>query len=96
MEIAASQPANGDEIATLRRKHKARMPQLRMRSQLDSRTNAAKEFDRLAVSIENDLGGRERLSTITRSLVEAFAGAAVTLNHLNTSTPRSRSASPST
>ena len=59
------------------------MPQLLVRSQLDGRTNAAKDFDQIVVDIENDLGGQERLSTITRSLVEAFAGARITLNHLN-------------
>ena len=34
--------------------------------------------------IENDLAGRDQLSTIERALIEAFAGAAVTLQHLNT------------
>jgi hypothetical protein len=53
------------------------------RAELDGRTNAAKIFDRLVVDIENDLGGREVLSTIERSLIEAFAGAALTLHHLN-------------
>jgi hypothetical protein len=54
------------------------------RAQLDGRTNAAKVFDRLVVDIEGDLGGRDQLSTIERALVEAFAGACVTLHHLNT------------
>jgi len=53
------------------------------RAQLDGRTNAAKEFDQLVVDIENDLGGRNQLSTIKRALVEAFAGAALPLSHLN-------------
>jgi hypothetical protein len=73
--------ANGKPV----RSKKATRPQLLVRSQLDGRTNAAKDFDQIVVAIENDLGGHERLSTITRSLVEAFAGARVTLNHLNTS-----------
>jgi hypothetical protein len=51
---------------------------------LDGRTNAAKLFDRLITDIEADLGGSDQLSTIERQLVEAFAGAAVTLQHLNT------------
>jgi hypothetical protein len=54
------------------------------RTQLDGRTNAARLFDRLVSAIEVDLGGGDQLSTIERSLVEAFAGAAVTLHHLNT------------
>jgi hypothetical protein len=53
-----------------------------MRSQLDGRTNAAKVFDRLVSGIEADLG--HDLTTIQRALVEAFAGAAVTLFNLNT------------
>jgi hypothetical protein len=35
------------------------------------------------VDIENDLGGRENLSTLERALIEAFAGRSVTLNNLN-------------
>jgi len=54
------------------------------RDQLDGRTNAAKVFDRLVIDIEGDLGGRDHLSTIERALIEAFAGACVTLQHLNT------------
>lgn len=55
-----------------------------MRSRLDGRTNAAKEFDRLVVDVQADLGGRDQLSAIEVALVEAFAGATVTLNNLNT------------
>jgi hypothetical protein len=54
------------------------------RSQLDGRTSAAKLFDRLVVDIENDLGGHDQLSTIEHALIEGFAGAALTLHHLNT------------
>jgi hypothetical protein len=53
------------------------------RDVLDGRTNAAKLYDRLVIDIENDLGGRENLSTVERALIEAFAGASVTLNNLN-------------
>jgi len=59
-------------------------PQLLSRAELDGRTNAAKEFDRLVVAIEADLGGHDQISAIEVALIEAFAGAAVTLNHLNT------------
>jgi hypothetical protein len=34
-------------------------------------------------AIEADLGGADQLSAIERNLVQAFAGAAVTLHHLN-------------
>jgi hypothetical protein len=59
-------------------------PQLLTRAALDGRTNAARFFDRLVADIEADLGGADQLSTIERSLIEGFAGAAVTLQHLNT------------
>ncbi len=53
------------------------------RAQLDGRTNTAKAFDRLVSAIHADLGGRDQLSAIEVSLVDAFAGAAVTLDNLN-------------
>jgi hypothetical protein len=59
-------------------------PQLLTRDQLDGRTNACKLFERLITDIENDLGGADRLSTIERALIEAFAGACVTMQNLNT------------
>ena len=34
-------------------------------------------------AIEADLGGADQLSAIERNLIQAFAGAAVTLHHLN-------------
>jgi hypothetical protein len=67
-----------------RRSKKATRPQLLSREQLDGRTNAAKVFDRLVADIEADMGGHDQLSTIEVALIEAFAGAAVTLNNLNT------------
>ena len=51
---------------------------------LDGRTIVAKVFDRLVAAIHADLGGRDQLSAIELALVEAFAGAAVTLDHINT------------
>jgi hypothetical protein len=66
--------------APAKRRNKGRIrPQLLTRAELDGRTNAAKLFDKLVVDIENDLGGRDQLSTIERVLVEGFVGAAVTL-----------------
>ena len=66
------------------RPHRSTRQRLLTRNQLDGRTSAAKLFDRLVAAIEVDLGGHDQLSTIERALVEAFAGAAVTLHHLNT------------
>jgi hypothetical protein len=54
------------------------------RESLDGRTIVAKVFDQLVGAIHADLGGRDRLSAIQLSLVEAFAGATVTLDHINT------------
>jgi hypothetical protein len=90
---SANMPPNGSTMAAPRRaggRHKlghtgrATKPQLLTRDQLDGRTNAAKVFDRLVADIEGDLGGREQLTTIERALVEGFAGAALSLYHLNT------------
>jgi hypothetical protein len=67
-----------------RRRHVRSRPQLLDRSQLDGRTNAAKIFDRWVDRIETDLGGRDHLSSIEHALKEAFVGAYVILNNLNT------------
>jgi hypothetical protein len=83
MELALRSPRTSPEKPARRKPHRATRPQLLTRDQLDGRTNAAKVFDRLVVDIEGDLGGRDQLSTIERALVEAFAGACVTLHHLN-------------
>jgi hypothetical protein len=40
-------------------------------------------FDRLVASVSEDLGGADRLSTVQKGLVEAFAAASVVLNDLN-------------
>jgi hypothetical protein len=82
--IAPDQPAESLEKPVVRRRHKATKAQLLNRATLDGRTNAAKEFDRLVADIKADLGGGDQLSAIEMALVEAFAGATVTLNDLNT------------
>jgi hypothetical protein len=79
-EIALGCPNAG---AKKRRNHRATKPQLLTREALDKRTNACKLFDRVCADIEADLGGRDQLSTIELQLIEAFAGAAVTLSDLN-------------
>jgi hypothetical protein len=76
--------ASSSVSAKPKRRRIAVKPQLLCRQNLDGRTNAAKFFDRLASAIAADLGGRDQLSTIERSLIEAFCGAAVVLNDLNT------------
>jgi len=84
LDTARLPPACSPEsLAKRRRQHKATRPQLLTRAQLDGRTSAAKAFDKLVADIEADLGGRDQLSTIELALIEAFAGASVTLQHLN-------------
>jgi hypothetical protein len=53
------------------------------RDSLDGRTRARKQFDAIASGIAADLGGEDRLSTVQKHLVEAFAGCALTLNDIN-------------
>lgn len=61
-----------------------RATRLLTRSELDGRTSIAKQFDSIASSIAEDLGGEERLSTVQKHLIEAFAGCAVVLSDINT------------
>jgi hypothetical protein len=82
-DMAADCPA-GAVAKRRRRRSRPTKPQLLTRAQLDGRTGAAKLFDRLITDIEADLGGHDALSTIECQLVEAFAGACVTMHHLNT------------
>jgi hypothetical protein len=84
MEIAAdTAPLRAGSVADrmLTRHGKVRLLTL---DALDQRTAAAKLFVRMVADIENDLGGRDELTTIERALIEGFAGAAVTLANLNT------------
>jgi hypothetical protein len=87
MELQLSSPTIAAAVhpgGPPKRKHRRSKAQLLTRRELDSRSNAAKFFDRLVIEVENDLGGRENLSSIERALIEAFAGATVSMNHLNT------------
>jgi hypothetical protein len=60
-----------------------KLPQV-TRDTLDGRTRIAREFEAIVDGISTDLGGADRLSTIQRSLIEAYAGCACVLNDLNT------------
>jgi hypothetical protein len=53
------------------------------RRSLDGRTKARKQFDAIANGIAADLGGEDRLTTIQKHLVEAFAGCALAVNAIN-------------
>src|SRR5262249_1455944 len=81
--LAPRKPPDSPGKAPSRRRHRASLPRLLTRGQLDGRTSAAKVFDRLVTAIQARPGGTDQLSAIERNLVQAFAGAAVTLHHLN-------------
>ena len=65
------------------RRHAPGKVQMLTRENLDRRTKAHRAFNQLANGITQDLGGRDRLSTIELALVDAFAGAALHLQNLN-------------
>jgi hypothetical protein len=84
MEIALDLQPKGPDPRPVRRPHRRTKVQLLTRSSLDGRSNAVREFDRIVSGIEQDLGGKDKLSTVQAALVEAFAGAAVHVANLNT------------
>jgi hypothetical protein len=51
---------------------------------LDSRTAAAKMWDALAANITADCGGESEISTVRRTLIDAFCVVVIRLNDLNT------------
>jgi len=66
-----------------RRPHRSVRPKLLNIKGLDRRTAARKAFDALVAEIEHDLGGREQLSAIEKTLMQAYAGSAIVLYDLN-------------
>jgi hypothetical protein len=50
---------------------------------LDGRTHARRYFLDVAKGVSEDLGGVDQLSTVQKSLVEAFAGIAVHVHNIN-------------
>jgi hypothetical protein len=53
------------------------------RADLDSRTAAARMWDNLSANIAADLGGEANLSSVQKTLIEAFVGVSIRLNDLN-------------
>jgi hypothetical protein len=49
---------------------------------IDGRLRARRKFDAIAKGIAADLGGEDRLTTVQKHLVEAFAGVAIHVNNL--------------
>lgn len=58
-------------------------PQLLLREELDKRLAARQYMDRLAADIQRDLGGKDQLSTVELSLVEAFVASTVTMSAMS-------------
>jgi hypothetical protein len=83
-QLPTTCPPDASTKPARRRAKGTTRPQLLSREQLDGRTNAAKMFDRLVAAIAVDMGGHDQCSTIQLQLIEAFAGAAVTLGDFNT------------
>src|SRR5262249_1801281 len=81
--LAPRKPPESPGKAPSRRRHRASLPRPFSRREIDGRSSAAKLFDGLTAAIEADLGGADQVSAIQRNLIQAFAGAAVTLHHLN-------------
>lgn len=67
-----------------RRRNSALKSQPLTRDNLDGRTYAAKEFDRIVAGLISDLGGQGAITTKESELIIAFAGAALTVQHVNT------------
>jgi hypothetical protein len=74
MPVDAPSIASGNSVGKTR---------LMTRGNLDGRTRARKQFGAVVRGIAVDLGGDDRLSTVQKHLVEAFAGAAVHVHDLN-------------
>ena len=59
-----------------------KLPQI-TRDSLDGRTRITHEFRSIVDGISADLGGADRLSTIQRSLIDAYAGVCCVLTDIN-------------
>jgi hypothetical protein len=70
------------DIAVRGRNGHRKLPQV-TRATLDGRTRIAREFATIVDGISTDLGGADRLSTIQRSLIEAYAGVCCVLTDIN-------------
>jgi hypothetical protein len=63
----------------------------RPQAKLDHRTHATKFLTALIASVEQELGGRERLGILERNCVEGFAGTAMLVQNLNARLARGES-----
>ena len=82
--IAGAKLLNSSQPKPRGRPHGPIKPVPFTRADLDSRTAAAKLWDNMATSITADLGGEDNLSTIQRTLINAFCAVSIQLTDLNT------------
>lgn len=80
---AANQSALRDVTVSSNGRYSShRKIKLLTRDRLDGRTSGARLFDQIVRDITS-LGGDEKLSTVQRNLIAAFAGASCHVEHLN-------------
>ena len=82
MDMTPNSRADHEQTFSTRGRRKGKL-RLLTRANLDGRSKATQRFDAIAHGIAQDLGGEDRLSTVQKHLVEAFAGAALHLTDLN-------------
>jgi hypothetical protein len=82
-ETVAKMPADIPQITVSSNGRRRGKLRLINRKQIDGRTKAARTFDAIASGIVEDLGGSDRLSTVQKHLVEAFAGVALAVHDVN-------------
>jgi hypothetical protein len=66
-----------------RRRKRAQKAYLLTPDSLDKRSRAYQTYTHITTGIQGDLGGRDRLSTVELSLIDAYAGACIHLYDLN-------------
>lgn len=74
---------DGNGAAKRRRPRHVPKPRPMSPERLDARLAAAKQFESIVSGIAADLGGEANLTTVQRELIDAFAGAAISINDLN-------------
>ena len=76
-------PDVGNGATKRRRPKHVPKPRPMSPNRLDARLAATKQFENIVSSIAADLGGESNLTTVQRELIDAFAGAAISVNDLN-------------
>jgi hypothetical protein len=74
---------DGNGAAKRRRARHIPKPRPMSPERLDARLAAAKQFESIVAGIAADLGGEDNLSIMQRELIDAFAGAAISVHDLN-------------